>query len=370
MLKAVSTRPPASLSVVGISKAYGAHQAVHPTSFEVEPGTFVTMLGPSGSGKTTILKMIAGFEAIDSGAIVIAGGDVARVPAHKRDIGFVFQQYALFPHLTVRENIAYPLKMRRLASHEISDRVSEAAGLMKLEDFLDRKPGQLSGGQQQRVALARAIVFRPPLLLMDEPMAALDRRLREEMQVEIRNLQRRLGITTIAVTHDQTEALVMSDTIMVLSAGRIEQMGPPFEVYHNPRSLFVARFLGESNVISGIARHKGDAWWIECRDLPPLRAHKAAIVTPDTEAHYVIRPECVAWGRGDALDTFVPGQIKDRLFAGDVLRIVVDTGYGEISVKRLHRRSEDVPDPGKEIQLSWRSADAVLVAHSEKGKGA
>ena len=365
MLKAASSRLPASLSAVGISKAYGAHQAVHPTSFEVEPGTLVTMLGPSGSGKTTILKMIAGFVPIDSGAIVIAGRDVAGVPAHKRDIGFVFQQYALFPHLTVGDNIAYPLKMRRLAAGEISNRVCEAASLTKLEAFLDRKPGQLSGGQQQRVALARAIVFRPPLLLMDEPMAALDRRLREEMQVEIRNLQRRLGITTIAVTHDQTEALVMSDTIIVLSAGRIEQIGPPQEVYHNPSSLFVARFLGESNVISGIARREGGAWSIECRGLPTLRAHKAAILTPDTNAHYVIRPECIHWGRQDASDTVVPGRIRDRLFVGDAVRILVDTGYGEISVKHLHRRSEDVPNPGEEIHLSWRSADAVLVPHSE-----
>src|SRR4051812_17612233 len=322
------------------------------------------MLGPSGSGKTTILKMITGFEPIDSGAIMIAGEDVARVPAYKRDIGFVFQQYALFPHLSARENISYPLRMRGVASSEAWDRVSETASLMGLHAFLDRKRSMLSGGQQQRVALARAIVFRPPLLLMDEPMAALDRKLREEMQLEIRNLQRRLGITTIAVTHDQTEALLMSDTIIVLSAGRIEQIGPPREIYHNPVSLFVARFLGESNVISGIARRQGGSWSIECRGLPRLRAHNAAL-TPDTKAHYVIRPECVRWGPQDASDTVVPGRVKDRLFVGDAVRILVDTGYGEISVKHLHRQSEDVPNPGQEIQLSWRSADAVLVPHSE-----
>ena len=365
MLTARPSRPPASLSVMGISKSYGGHSAVCPTTFDVEPGTFVTMLGPSGSGKTTILKMIAGFEPIDSGAIMIAGEDVARVPAYKRDIGFVFQQYALFPHLSVRENISYPLRMRGVASSEASDRVSETASLMGLHAFLDRKPSMLSGGQQQRVALARAIVFRPRLLLMDEPMAALDKRLREEMQVEIRNLQRRLQITTIAVTHDQTEALVMSDTIIVLSGGRIEQIGAPDDVYHSPRSLFVARFLGESNVISGTARTDGHSWWIECVNLPPLRAQNPVSVTPIAKAHYVIRPECVTWGPETRLDTVVEGCVTDLLFAGDVLRMMVRTSYGEIIVKRLHRRSDATPEVGEKISLSWRSADAVLVPHSD-----
>ena len=267
-----SDRHRASLTVAGISKKYAGQQAVHPVSFTVEFGSFVTMLGPSGSGKTTILKMIAGFEQSDSGTISIAGEDVAQIPAHKRDIGFVFQQYALFPHLSVRDNISYPLRMRRVSGVDLSQKVTDAAALMQIDSLLDRKPSMLSGGQQQRVALARAVVFRPPLLLMDEPMAALDKRLREEMQVEIRNLQRRLQITTVAVTHDQTEALVMSDIILVLSAGRIEQIGPPDEVYHNPKTLFVARFLGELNVVDGLAVVDGTGCWIQPNDRPPLKA--------------------------------------------------------------------------------------------------
>lgn len=360
-----ASRQAAALTVTGISKRFSGHQAVHPVSFHVEPGTFVTMLGPSGSGKTTILKMIAGFETSDTGSIAVAGTDVARIPAHKRDIGFVFQQYALFPHLSVRDNIAYPLKMRGVSGPELSQMVTDAAALMKLDGLLDRKPSMLSGGQQQRVALARAVVFRPPLLLMDEPMAALDKRLREEMQVEIRNLQRRLQITTVAVTHDQTEALVMSDLILVLSAGRIEQFGPPSEVYHNPESLFVARFLGESNVVDGLVVDDASGFWIKPANLPPLRARKSGAARSGGKGHYVIRPECISWQAHDGCDVTVAGRVKDALFAGDVLRLTIESPYGELAIKRLHRRSDPIPDPGADIEVSWRSADAVVVPQAD-----
>src|SRR6266702_6066418 len=210
----------ASVTIEGIEKRFGDHWAVRPTSFDISAGTLTTLVGPSGSGKTTILKMIAGFEEPTGGRIIVSGTDVTRRPPHLRDIGFVFQQYALFPHLTVFANVAYPLKMRHVANADIKERVNEALSLVRLEGLDNRYPSQLSGGQQQRVALARAIVFRPPILLMDEPMSALDKRLRDEMQYEIRTLQRKLGITTIAVTHDQTEALVMSDLVIVLNKGK------------------------------------------------------------------------------------------------------------------------------------------------------
>lgn len=364
----MSERPAADLVVSGISKRYGAHLAVDNVSFGVAPGSFLTMLGPSGSGKTTILKVIAGFEPFDQGSISVSGQEIKGLAPYKRDVGFVFQQYALFPHLTVRDNIGYPLRMRGAGSSAIASAVAEAAGLMKLDGLLDRKPSMLSGGQQQRVALARAIVFRPPVLLMDEPMAALDRRLREEMQIEIRNLQRRLGITTIAVTHDQTEALVMSDQILVLSAGRVEQVGTPSEVYHAPKSLFVAQFLGESNVIDG--RAGGDAARPSvtlAAPLSPLLARSAADVTPGMPVHYVVRPECIAWVRGEEADCTTSGVVKDVVFAGDILRLAVETPYGLLSVKRLFRLSDRAPDTGARIDLWWRSEDAVLVP--KKGNG-
>ncbi len=364
----INARPPADLDVSSITKRYGDHTAVDRVSFKVEPGSFLTMLGPSGSGKTTILKMIAGFEPFDQGSIKVSGQEIKGVAPYKRDVGFVFQQYALFPHLSVRDNIAYPLRMRGLSSSAAAAAVADATSLMKLGDLLDRKPDTLSGGQQQRVALARAIVFRPPVLLMDEPMAALDKRLREEMQIEIRNLQHRLGITTIAVTHDQTEALVMSDQILVLSGGRVEQVGTPSEVYHEPKTLFVTQFLGESNVIDGRAGTDQTRTWIT-PDPPqaPLFARAAPDIALGSAVHYVVRPECINWGGAADADCTTSGIIKDAVFAGDVLRLLVETPYGDLTVKRLFRLSDRVPDIGSKINLWWRSTDAVLVP--KKGSG-
>lgn len=241
----------APLEVRQLSKMFGATRVVDDLSFRVEGGAFLTLLGPSGSGKTTTLRMIAGFEDPTEGEIRVADDVVTEAPAHKRNIGVVFQQYALFPHLTVFQNIAYPLEMRKRAKGEIRRRVESVVALVRLQGFESRYPKQLSGGQQQRVALARAIVFEPPVLLMDEPLGALDKRLREVMQVEIRHLQRQLGITTVSVTHDQIEALVMSDVIAVLDRGRLQQIAPPLEAYQRPANQFVADFIGESNLLSG-----------------------------------------------------------------------------------------------------------------------
>jgi putative spermidine/putrescine transport system ATP-binding protein len=346
-----------------ISKLFGMVTAVEPTSFSVSEGALVTLLGPSGSGKTTILKIIAGFEEPSTGKVLISGADVTNIPAHKRNLGFVFQQYALFPHLTVAENIAYPLRMRRIAGPEIRRRVAEALNLIQLEGLGDRRPAQLSGGQQQRVALARAIVFRPPLLLMDEPMSALDKRLREEMQFEIRRLQKQLGITTIAVTHDQTEAVVMSDTIIVLNEGRVEQIGAPGEVYRRPRSEFVANFLGESNIFRGSVEQVGDDFVLACGPTVQIPLARDQRPADAGRVIYVIRPECISLGSSCGDDAItMAGRVADTIFSGEAVRIAVDVGLGTAVVaKVLSRGAAWIPRAGAEVTINWRAADATVV---------
>lgn len=353
----------AAVKVDGIEKRFGSYLAVQPTSFEVPAGKLVTLVGPSGSGKTTVLKMIAGFEEPSNGCVSISGTDVTHIPPHKRNLGFVFQQYALFPHLTIADNVAYALKMRRVPRAEIRARVSETLNLVRLEGLGDRYPSQLSGGQQQRVAMARAIVFRPPLLLMDEPMSALDKRLRDEMQYEIRNLQQKLGITTIAVTHDQTEALIMSDLIIVFNRGAIEQSGPPQEVYKHPRSEFVATFLGESNILRGtVARHDGRAWLaVEGTRRIPLAP--SGDVRDCENLAYVIRPESIAVGC-DPREGHVnfKGRVLDATFTGDALRLRVDIGWTmPIVVKILSRDGKALYRAGDEVPLSWSLADGTSI---------
>ena len=234
-----------------LTKRYDDVVAVDDISLDIAAGEFVSLLGPSGSGKTTTLMMVAGFQDVTAGAITVGDREISRLPPHKRDIGVVFQHYALFPHMRVAENIGFPLRMRDVSKAESRRRVAEALRLVQLEDYGDRYPRQLSGGQQQRVALARAVVFEPGLALMDEPLGALDRQLREQMQFEIKRLQNTLGITVIYVTHDQEEALVMSDRIAVMNRGRVEQFAAPDELYNRPATAFVATFVGESNVIGG-----------------------------------------------------------------------------------------------------------------------
>lgn len=241
----------ADLSITNLYKRYGKVEAVRGIDCEIKPGEFMSLLGPSGSGKTTLLMMLAGFETASSGTITMAGRDLTHVPPNKRGIGMVFQRYALFPHLTVAQNIAFPLKMRGLAKDDIRSKVARTLAMVRLESYGDRLPQQLSGGQQQRVAVARAIVFEPPVLLMDEPLGALDKKLREDLQIEIKRLHRDLGLTIVYVTHDQEEALTLSDRIAVMNHGRIIQVGDPRGLYASPRSSFVANFLGKTNFLSG-----------------------------------------------------------------------------------------------------------------------
>ena len=250
MAPEVSKAPPA-LVVDKVEKRFGDFAAVRGVSFEVQAGEFVSLLGPSGSGKTTMLSMIAGFVELSSGSIFIDGKDVTSIKPNKRDLGVVFQLYALFPHLTVTANIAYPLEQRAYSKAQVRERVQAALQLVHLEEFENRLPRQLSGGQQQRVALARAIVYEPQALLLDEPLGALDKRLRDSMQLEIARIHRELGMTFVFVTHDQEEALTLSDRIAVFNNGRIEQVGTPKDLYDNPETLFVAKFIGESNIFDG-----------------------------------------------------------------------------------------------------------------------
>src|SRR5215212_707864 len=244
-------RTGARLDLRGLTKHYGPVIAVDAIDLIVEAGEFITLLGPSGSGKTTIMMMIAGFTQPTAGEILVDGIDIAGVAPERRNIGMVFQNYALFPHMTVFDNIAFPLKMRRWPKDRIAVAVRDALGIVRLEGFAGRYPRELSGGQQQRVALSRALVYRPPVLLMDEPLGALDKKLREELQIEIKHIQSQLGLTVIYVTHDQSEALTMSDRIAVMNHGNILQLGPPETLYRLPATPFVADFLGDSNFLSG-----------------------------------------------------------------------------------------------------------------------
>jgi len=350
----------ARLDVRRLSKVFGGTRVVDDLSFTVEGGTFLTLLGPSGSGKTTTLRMIAGFEDPTVGEIVVGGADITDRPPHRRNIGVVFQQYALFPHLTVFQNVAYSLEMRRAPRGEIARRVARALELVRLQGYGDRYPRQLSGGQQQRVALARAIVFEPPVLLMDEPLGALDKRLREVMQVEVRHLQRELGITTVSVTHDQVEALVMSDVIAVLDGGRLQQIGPPLEVYRRPASQFVADFIGESNLISGSIEHTGEG--------PVFTSAKGLRVkiggtAPPGSAHLVIRPEYIRVGAAaDACANRYRAEVLELLYVGDLLkyRLVVDQ-RDEVVAKTLAPSAAQPWGAGRQLTVGWEPADCLTV---------
>lgn len=351
----------AALEVRRLSKSFGGGRVVDDVSLAVDGGTFLTLLGPSGSGKTTTLRMIAGLEDPTAGEILVGGVSIAGRPPYRRNIGVVFQQYALFPHLTVFQNIAYPLEMRRTGKADIAERVRRTLALVRLEGFADRYPRQLSGGQQQRVALARAIVFEPPVLLMDEPLGALDKRLREEMQIEIRHLTRALGITTVSVTHDQVEALVMSDVIAVLDGGRLQQLGPPAEVYRKPANQFVADFIGESNLLSGsLETTPGDAVF---QSRKGLRVRTAGRDGGTGLAHLVVRPEYIRVGPAAAgCANRYAAKVLEVLYVGDLVkyRLLVDQ-RDELTAKTLASAPEQSWKAGQQLPVGWDPADCLTV---------
>jgi spermidine/putrescine ABC transporter ATP-binding subunit len=363
----------ASVEINRLTKSYGSARVVDGVSMSVSAGEFVTLLGSSGSGKTTTLMAIAGFVMPDSGDIRIDGRDIARLLPEKRGLGVVFQSYALFPHYDVFENVAFPLRLRKTHAADLKRRVNEALELVGLGAFGKRRISQLSGGQQQRVALARALVFSPPVLLMDEPLGALDRKLREQLQSEIKRIQRDLGVTVIYVTHDQEEALSMSDRIAIMSDGRIAQIDTPDLVYEQPATPFVASFLGESNFIDvasvghvdgfGVVRTTGD------NPLSLSGRWAAGGATKDGDAMAMIRPESFMID-GDASDAGnqAPATILQREYLGSSIRLLVEGPLGKTNLRLNARDRAEVPAVGAKVNLTWRSEDTILFSRSTAEK--
>ncbi|MDB5415698.1 MAG: attA2 [Rubritepida sp.] len=345
------------LEVSGIVKRFGGVTALNGVDLAVEEGEFLTILGPSGSGKTTLLKSVAGFEVPDEGVVRLGDQDVTMAPARHRNVGMVFQNYALFPHLTVAENLAFPLQMRSVGKAEIARRVKEALALVELDAFAERLPRQLSGGQQQRVALARAIIFGPALLLLDEPFGALDRKLRESLQLEVRRLQRRLRLTTLFITHDQEEALIMSDRIAVMDKGRIQQLGTPSEVYDFPVSRFVADFIGESNLIEGTAQ--GTEVYVP--GFGALTLPQAPASGPVT---LLLRPEALRLGaEAQAAPCRAQATVLETVFLGLSVKLRLRPEGGPDLLARLPLRPSDPPPApdGATVTIGFAPGDIHVV---------
>ncbi len=348
-----------------VGKSYDGHTlAVEDFNLRIPQGEFVTLLGPSGCGKTTCLKMLAGFEHPTAGEIFLKGQPVGQIRAHKRNIGVVFQQYALFPHMTVAENLAFPLQARRVPAQQVAASVARALDMVQLSDFADRLPGQMSGGQQQRAAIARALVFEPDIVLMDEPLGALDRRLREEMQYEIRRLQQRLGVTMLYVTHDQGEAMAMSDRVAVMSEGRIQQIASPEVLYEEPERVFVATFIGENNLLDGrVVEWDAASCRVDVGDgagEPAIvQAFPVAVDGAGQPTKLAIRPERVALNppTGSYSNVF-DAKVLDMIFMGDHLRLHTEVlGRAPFIVKIPNIVGHGAVLPGDTVQLGWLVTD-------------
>jgi spermidine/putrescine ABC transporter ATP-binding subunit len=368
----MSTAPPAAaakgaISLRAVTKRYGAERVVDNVSLDIKPGEFFSLLGPSGSGKTTTLMMIAGFASVDEGQIEVDGIDIAGELPQKRGFGMVFQNYAIFPHLNVFENVAFPLRARGISTEEINRRVADALALVRLDRFGERFGRQLSGGQQQRVAIARAIVFDPRVVLMDEPLGALDKNLRYQMQVEIKDIQRRLGMTVVYVTHDQEEAMNMSDRIGIMNGGRVEQVGTPLAIYEEPANIFIARFLGQANLIEGELKGiSGGTGTFAMAGGQTLRARVKA--APSTAPSFFVRPERIslhanAGGSAATETNQTTGRIRRMSFLGNIVRYAIDVHGAEFMV--------DVQNSGSNrfavdqiVTLSWAVNDSLLLEKS------
>ncbi len=363
----------AQLRLRSLTKAFGAVKAVDRISLDVPAGAFVSLLGPSGSGKTTTLNLIAGFLTPDAGDILMDERSIADVPPHKRNIGMVFQSYSLFPHMTVADNVAFPLRMRTsLSRNDASRRIDEMLGLVQLSHLGDRYPRQLSGGQQQRVAMARALVSRPRLLLMDEPLGALDKKLREQMQIEIKHIHRSVGTTVIYVTHDQAEALTMSDVVVVMHHARIAQIGTPRALYEAPANLFVADFLGDSNLLAAkvITASSADLT-VEIASGEIIRAARGELpLSVSDRAVVLIRPEDMSVHmsreRTDGQDVLA-GIVKEISYHGDTFKLDVSVGEATLKVKVARAQGAGM-EPGQQVFLAWKSA-AVRVLPAAAADG-
>ena len=350
-----------------VGKRFGPVVAVDDLELAIDAGEFITLLGPSGSGKTTTLMMIAGFDHPDRGEIYIGGAPMGRVPPYRRGIGMVFQNYALFPHMTVAENIGFALRQRGASKQEMAVRLAETLEIVRLRGYDGRYPRQLSGGQQQRVALARAIIFNPRVLLMDEPLSALDKQLREELQFEIKRLHRQLGITFIYVTHDQREALIMSDRVAVMNEGRLEQLGTPADLYDRPANRFVATFIGESNVLEGMVTAVG-AGTVTVRVADAIvRATCQGDPQVGAAVLLTVRPEKIVFAEPGSAHSpaemnAVSTQVRDVTFVGEQHRYVLELAPGATLVmKQQHRFRVSVRSPGERTTVHWHVQDTLVV---------
>lgn len=344
------------LTLNNLSKTYGSNRVLDNVDLTIYDGEFFTLLGPSGCGKTTVLRMIAGLEDTDTGTIQLDGQDIAQVPAEKRPINTVFQSYALFPHMTVFDNVAFGLRMSGVAKDEIKPRVMEALEMVRLGDFADRKPSQLSGGQQQRVAIARAVVNRPKLLLLDESLSALDYKLRQQMQIELKRLQRKLGITFVFVTHDQEEALSMSDRVVVMNKGKVQQLGSPRAIYEQPANLFVARFIGEINQLEGeiIQVDGNDEYEVKVEGLK-WRLHAEHNFKVGDKVHVLLRPEDVRVEYIDDPhpDQYLVGVVVERNYKGKTLDSMIRLPSG---IEVIASEFFDEDDPSFDYSLNQKVA--------------
>lgn len=354
--------PDSIVSLIDVEKRFGTNLVVRKINMEIQAGEFLTLLGPSGCGKTTTLRMIAGFEDATSGVIKVQGERVESKEPYQRDVNTVFQNYSLFPHMTVYENVAYGLTIKKVPKDEIRRRVTEMLSLVQLDGFEKRKPDALSGGQKQRVAIARALINNPKVLLLDEPLGALDLKLRKQMQIELKRLQKKLGITFIYVTHDQEEALTMSDRIAVMNGGIIEQMGAPREIYDHPETRFVAGFIGESNIFDGTVKAaEGELLWVETAAGMLTTQGKGFQV--GEEMHVSVRPENLeySWTPKEGFD--LPATLKDFTYLGTVVKTALDLKDGsEVKLSRFEQ-SDDLRE-GAQLFLHWRPERSVAIKKS------
>ena len=374
------TNAPGRLSLVELTKTFSNTvsdvTAVDHINLDIRPGEFITLLGPSGCGKTTTLRMIAGFEDATSGQVMLDGENMVVVPPNRRPMSMVFQSYALFPHLSVRENVAYGLRLRKKSAEEIKEEVDIALAAMNLTAMADRAPSQLSGGQQQRVALARAMVVRPKVLLFDEPLSNLDAKLRVKMRVEIRRMQKRLGISSVYVTHDQSEAMAMSDRIVVMNSGRIEQVDTPEEIYLHPASVFVADFVGRANFVPAQAQEVGEDGMAEIEALgQKIRVHSSEgakeAVREGKETVVLVRPESMRIQPTDekpATLTGSLGQVVTSIFYGETVEYEIETEFGSLVCVVSDPRAEDLLEEGQYVRLgieakkAWRLPSGQLAS--------
>ncbi|HCU08215.1 MAG TPA: spermidine/putrescine ABC transporter ATP-binding protein [Clostridiales bacterium] len=347
------------VSLQGVFKKFGRNTVVRDMNLEILEGEFLTLLGPSGCGKTTTLRMIAGFEETSAGTITVQGESVENKEPYQRDVNTVFQNYALFPHMTVFNNVAYGLTIRKVPKAEIASRVADMIDLVQLKGYEDRKPDELSGGQKQRVAIARALINNPKVLLLDEPLGALDLKLRKQMQVELKRLQKRLGITFVYVTHDQEEALTMSDRIAVMREGVVDQLGTPSDIYDYPRTRFVAGFIGESNLFEGTVEQIQERVMTVRTEAGSLLVQGEGFAV-DERIHVSIRPEYVEFAKEPVEGFDIQGRIKDFIYMGTVVKTAVDLKSGQ-EIKYSRFEQDQSVQSGDIVYLSWKPSRAVAI---------